>query len=380
MKKSVFSWMPAVIACFGSLLCFFAFMPLGFATPDAGRTIYHSHRRLVTNAHLNYFQSEANYTKSGNVFEGLPNGQSFKNYLVDLNGTYGLKPGWSIYGGSHVSSSESQSASATRTNSAFSDVYLGTNFMAFKSNPMMLIPDFYFLQPLVKNDVTSDNVSINDGAMEIGGKLQIQWLLENYHFGGFIGYTYRDQGLSNLLPYGAYFEYPMSGIEFGVNLVGFSSVSSDKDSNNEVNRTLFTNRANAGSYKFYSVNPSLLQTNLWLKFQSSPSFAFEFGGGSTLNGTSAASGWNVMVGVQWSTQMKPQSIRVRQEEVEKFQEQTNDGVNQELFSPPPPENQQEQEDQTAETLDTFNKQQELNKTEMKIQMKSDKKKRKKKDR
>lgn len=358
------------------------------ASAQVGRFIYHSHRRLTLSANLDYFQTEANYLKSGGVYDSLPNGQAYRIFQLDLRANYGFQPGWNVYSGAKVGSAESQSSLATRTNSGVSDIYVGTNFIAMRSGSFYLVPNLYFSQPLVRNDVSSDVVSINDGAMEIAAELQAQWLYSEYHFGTYSGYIYRDSGLSSLIPYGVFGELPLGQMLLGSEIYGYSSASSDRDSTNDSSRTLFMNRANAGSYRFYSVNPSLMAVNFWAQFSNSPSISYLVGAGMTFNGTSTAGGWNMFIGFNYSSVLspssggsKPRPHQPSPKDLEKFQEQTNDGVNQQLFQAPGEMSQPQQQPipviQQPEE-DPANLHEILDKTEMKIQLKSDKKKTKKK--
>lgn len=317
-------------------------------------------------ADYKYFNTTGNYSSSGGSYTNLPTGYSYKLQTIDL-GSRSTVPDLNLayFTEFTVSAAESSSPYATRTNSALTSALIGTDFIMHEGS-FDIIPEFTFLFPFKRNDVNSSAVAINEGAMEIGGRLIAQTQFGKVRSGAFIGFTYRDENRSSLIPYGLVAEMSLGKWKFSGDIKGYTSTNYDKDTNNESARLTWANSYNGGSQKFYSINPSLLETHLWAQAPISKTFLMDFGGGTTLNGTSNAAGWNVFLGLTYRilTPTTPEKLP----EVDRFKEEVSDGVNQELFQPPPPPSRQK----SKKTI-----QDELDKTEMQIELKTDKKRKKK---
>ena len=339
-----------------------------------------------------YLKTKSNFNTSGNIAD-LPKSNYFQIVDITTGVKYGLSDDFNVYGNFNIGNAESNGTDALRTNSTLNKVSVGGEYLWGNEFPQF-IPEFSVLMDLEKIDDTQDHVLNSEGANEFTGKLNLQFDFRQFYIFGFGGYTYRDKGRSNLFPWAMNAEWALSGMTLGGELFGFQSISDDKDkgSANEVIRDALRSRVNGGSAKYYSTNPSVVDSNLYLKIGFGNDFVTWIAGGIPLIGNNYSNGFHAEAGLRWtfggeSTQRarkKPLSIPIGEgsristdKKVEKFKEDTNDGVDQRIFkatptvaprrppvakpvvAPPPEEIQNQMDD-----------------VEMKIELRSNKKKRK----
>ena len=190
-------------------------------------------------------------------------------------------------------------------------------------------------------------------------------------------------------------EWAFEGTTFGGEVFGFQAITDDKDKGaaNEALRDALRSRVNGGSAKFYTTNPSVTDSNIYLKIGFSQDFLLWVAGGIPLLGNNYSNGPHAEAGLRW-TFGNPSYTRARkkvisipvgetsrlitEKKVETFREDTNDGVDQRIFkatptaperrapvakpayAPPPEEIKEKMDD-----------------VEMKIELRSSKKKKKK---
>jgi len=250
---------------------------------------------------------------------------------------------WAYWGEVDLAYAQAKSPGTTRTNAGISYAKVGTDYVLYDDS-FTLIPEFSFTYPFVKNASNVDAAAIGEGVMELEAKMLAQMRFGNLTMGGFAGFTYRDESRSSLIPYGIYGEWGGRTWSFGGNLRGYSSTSYDKDTNNQIIRQNWATNYNGGSYKFFMPNPQLLETNYWAQVQTTKQMNFLFGFGMTLNGANMANGWTLMAGMTYRFPIGNE--KEKGDDLTRFQEETQDGVDQSLFD----------------------------KTEMKIELKSNKRK------
>lgn len=308
----------------------------------------------------NYFLTSANYTKNGGVYESLPSGYSYKLFYTDLGARYTLNSFWALRADTQVAFAESKDPTQTRTNSQLNKITLGTDFLMV-DRAVKLIPDFQFVYPLGAQDQSS--VQTHEGAIEATGRLLTLYTLSNFNNHAFAGFTFRNGSRSSLLIYGLGSELIFSTWSLGAEIKGFSTAIEDQ-TNGEKERTAFV--VNSKSAKFNTVNPTLLESNFWYKNQFDK-FALELGAGFTMNGSNTAAGTQVFLNFLYD--FKP----AKKKQAPQFIEDTQDGVDQILFQPEPSQEEAEprQPEKPKKTKKT-SLQDELNKTEMQIELKKKK--------
>jgi hypothetical protein len=297
-----------------------------------------------------YFKSTSNFNKNGNIAD-LPGGNSFQ--LIDLTGTrgYGLSDAINLYGGLNIGNSQSKGSDATRTNSSVNNIIAGAEFL-IPMDGFQLIPEVSGLADLEKLSDTQDSVMNSEVSNELTGKLNVQMALRDFLLFGYGGYNYRTGGRSQLFLWGVNGELALSKFTLGGEIFGFQSVSDDVDKGTpaEANRDAFRLRVNGGSARFYSVNPSVVDSNVYLKSKISDQFDFWLAAGLPVVGNNYANGYHAEAGLRFligdhvARRLHHRAVSVpvddsarlsTDKKVDRFQEDTNDGVDQRIFKPTP---------------------------------------------
>jgi hypothetical protein len=99
----------------------------------------------------------------------------------------------------------------------------------------------------------------------------------SWGFASYIGYRYRDRGYSTQIPWsiGLHKDFARFFIDGGA--LGYTSLTDDKYTNNSFNRSLISDRVNAGSLLYNAVNPSVAFANLRVGYRISRRFFLALG-------------------------------------------------------------------------------------------------------
>lgn len=319
-----------------------------------------------------FFQTSANYTSEGGSFEKLPAGYDYQLMTHDFGLRWSVTDNWSVLAKAHVGFAEAEDPTVKRTHSGLSGVTLATDWIAAESKSWELVPELFVYIPAEEVDSTTDRALISEGVLEFGGQMIGRLVLGNFINYASGGYTHRDQGRSGLLTYSLGSEYVHTHFALGVGLQGLTSIYDDEDSDQPQVRNSVLLK-NGASQKFYSVNPDLTEFLAWYRADAGRKWGLKFGGGMTLTGKNSAQGEFLFATLNYrfqGPQAKSAPIPTKKRPVpenEKFQEDLTDGVDQSLFESVDPRRKKKQ---TSDTL-----QKELDDTEMKIELRSLRKKR-----
>ena len=266
-----------------------------------------------------------------------------------------------MYSELQVGVAESKDPNKSRSNSQLNRLLVGSDFK-MGDGAFQLIPDFNLSIPLMKN--SSDAVQTGEDTFtstaQIIGLLHWSKFLSEAHG----GVTYRGDGLSTLFIYGVGSQWIFSSKNtLGAEIRGLSSITDDKYSNQSSQRESIPLSVNGRSAKLNTVNPTLLESNIWIQL-TGQSWGTQLGIGTTINGSNTAAGQQAFMNLIYNFNLKS-----AQSEPVQFIENTEDGIDQNLFKPtevkpPPPPPVKKSPDI----------QKELDKTEMQIKLKSKKKK------
>lgn len=337
-----------------------------------------------------YFYSEANYPSSGGSSQNLPSGNHYSLWDLNLESRYMPRSDWSLFGWGKLSNSESKDSLATRSNSSITEIAAGMDFMMY-NGAFQLVPEFIAIIPLEDVDPNSDAVLNSEGVFEFHSRLIAQKDFGSFRGYGWAGFNYRGDGRSFLLPYGLGAQFKLQRMRLGAELFGYRSITDDTE--DTVVRTGYINGANAGSMKFYSVNPNLLDSQVYWNWLVSPKWTLQVNGGTTLTGSNMAAGFHVGGFIRYSFDMTEgyseepayepvnspvpkyrsnmyESEMSSEKQVPTFREQTDDGIDQNLFKPRPTKKPRKKK------VDDTYLQQQLDDTEFSVELKSDKKKKK----
>lgn len=296
-----------------------------------------------------YFKTDANYISSGNSFQTLTNGQSYELLNFYLKSRYDWSKRSSFYGTLDIANATSTGITSTRSNSTVTGALLGYAYRPY-NEAFDVITDFNVVIPFNKIDRDTDTVINSEGVIEATGLVRVQKDFDLFSGFGYIGGTFR-QARSSLLPWGLGVEANYPKWAWGGKVFGYQSITDDPDTNNKIQRTIVTDRVDASSLKFYSVNPSLVDTEAFVRFKFQNVWTLTVGGGATITGSNTAAGYHAGVSLKYSWDSEPsyylksgtgssQEDNISSErKVPKFKEEIDDGVDQKLFqkkaTPPP---------------------------------------------
>ena len=121
---------------------------------------------------LNFYRTESNFNSSGSQ-EKLPSGNYLQDIDVNLETRYFIGKKASIFVSGLVSSAESKDAAATRTNSSFTQLVAGGDWLAY-SEAVDVVPEVSVLVPVEKVSPGSDSLINSEGVLELRPKITIQ--------------------------------------------------------------------------------------------------------------------------------------------------------------------------------------------------------------
>ena len=241
----------------------------------------------------NYFSSEANYD-SGGKNQSLASGAKYTLLDITFESRYIPRRDLSIFAMGNVGNSTSDNTVAKRSNSTFNELVAGVDFIAY-SELFQLVPEFGVVIPLEKVDLHSDSSLNSEGVVQVWGRLIAQKDFGSFRGYGWAGVQYRGDGRSFLLPWGIGGQFRIPRVRLGAELFGSQSISDDKDkgTSSELTRTAYLNQVDAGSLKFYSINPSVIDTSVYATFLLSSKWSLQANGGTTVAGSNSAAGFHI---------------------------------------------------------------------------------------
>lgn len=338
-----------------------------------------------------FYQANGNLTASGNSYDALPSGYAYQIWQFDFGARGALTSGSALFANTTLSSSQSKAPSDTRKNTNISDLQIGTDFLFYQKQNFALAAEISLNFATEENDFNSDVVAVSDGVSSLYARAIAQNRGPSFTWSGYTGVHYKDRGLATLLLYGGLAQFNFKSSHLGFELNGYSTLISDTDSS-ESARNSYQCRANGCAKKFAAYNPSILEGTGYWKWKMNQDLQLKLSLGSTITGSNAAYGYQAGIMLSYSIpssssdtdytrstpvvtepQLKPSNKNPdRRRVVEpKFQEETDDGVDQSLFEPPPPPKPRPAQPRVSPQEQIQNA---LDKTEMQIELKSSKKK------
>lgn len=319
-----------------------------------------------------YFYSNTNYTSSGSN-QKLTGDNYYQLLDVKMETRYVPRRDWSVFAWGTVGNSESKDSLAARSNSALSEVAAGFDFLMY-TGWFQLVPEVVMVMPLEKVEPTSDTVLNSEGVMQVQSRFIAQKDFGITRLYSWLGLNYRAEGRSFLMPWGIGAQFKYSRLRWGAELFGQQSVTEDSVANPAL-RTAYLNSANAGSFKFYSADPSLVDTQIYASWMFTRKLNLTFHGGMTLAGNNSASGFHAGGFIRYSfdltegyveepyvapissdvpayrSNMYEESEVSSERKVKRFREALEDGIDQNLFKAPPKKKPRLNEEELQRQLD-----------------------------
>ena len=289
-----------------------------------------------------YFKSESNFDLSG-AKQSLPVNSTLQNINLQTSARYLFFNDLALYSGINFNNIESNNGINSRTNSQLTHFFVGGDYQFFQSENWSLYTDISYFISNEKIDLNQDTAIASDGANDF--KTLVVAVVDSESFKSFakVGVDYRTVGLSALLLYGFGGEFFIGNSAIGAEFDGISSIKDDLKTDTPLVRDTLTNRVNAGSRIFYSINPNLLDGQFYFSYAFNTNLAVKFSAGSSVIGSNSADGNHAGFSINWGFSGNNSSSHlVRQpkkvinnsslpDNEPGFKINTLDGVNQNLF-------------------------------------------------
>ena len=292
----------------------------------------------------NYLKTNSNFSKDGEKI-GLPVNSTLQLINLKTQARYLFLNNLGFYSGLNFNNIESYNGTNTRANSVLTHFILGSDYQIVQTDKWSLYADVSYYLTNVAVNLNQDDSLPSDGANELKALLVGTMSLESLRSFAKAGVNQRSDGLSTLVLYGAGIEYFIgyySALGFAIS--GASTVKDDLNTDTPLVRDALTDRVNAGSRIFYSINPNVLDAEISYAYSIENGFTLKLKAGATVNGSNTAETGHMGLlalwsfgsrGVSKSQHRKPKkttdtSIAISDEDPG-FKIDTDDGVNQELF-------------------------------------------------
>lgn len=273
-----------------SILVYFSVPTKALSGPPA----YFKDGRASLDVASQYFMSDENYDSDGNATP-LAGSNKFSDWATTFDGTYFFSQNWAISGGLNFVQATSNGMIEDRTAGNLTDLHT-TLMSSLTFGAFRFIPDLRIRFALDEVKMTADDVLTSEGVNTYQGG---SWAVANLNIMklyAYLGYQYRDDGRSNLLPWtlGASSRYRR--LRYAGELNGYKSIVDDGDTNDtfaEFSRLAYLSTVNAGSLRYYGINPSSIEAKIHLNYIWSGSFNFGGWYSQTISGENSAKGQTV---------------------------------------------------------------------------------------
>jgi hypothetical protein len=268
---------------------------------------------------MQYLNTSANFDSEGDEID-MTGSFGYKNITTSLDGTYYFGGGWAANAGLRFANAESSSPAEERSNSALTDVHVyGQKLLSWSR--IRFVPEVGVLFTTDEITQTQDDVFLSEAVNVYSAGSWIISDLRYFKAYGFLGYDYRDDGRSNLLPWTAGLAFRASRAALLAEMGGYKSVANDEDTDtpNELLRRNQNNLVNGTSLRYYSVNPDLTEIRLQAHYAFSREFSI-FGGASyALMGKNTASGQVFNIGLTYNLDTADPRLAKKRKPVRKWQ-------------------------------------------------------------
>lgn len=327
-----------------------------------------------------YLTATYNYDPQGGSFTKLGDGNSYTLFETDIGARLNLWDHVAFFGSGRIAASESKTQGIRRSNSALSQFTIGAEY-ELDAGGLSWIPQVSLTIPVTNLDFTVDKVAVGEGVTTFTALMKGQVRQKSWYLDSGVGISFRDKKRSTLMPFnvGAHVNLARS-FSIGMDLSGSTTVF--KENEGDLARHAWACTYNGCARRFGSVNPTILELTGALQIRTSPRFLLRLDAGSSITGSAIGGGPIVAVGINYMFGLGSRSGVVphtfEEEKLEQeFIPETNSEVDHDQFVAPAADQIQTLQSPTAPPPPRRNKdllQNELDKTEMQIELRSNKKK------
>lgn len=253
--------------------------------------------RITLQLESEYFKTDANYDLDGES-QKLLSDNNYTNIANTFTGTYFLDGGWSLGGGFGYAYATSESIE-NRTNGKLTHL-LARGQKLFAISLFRLIPEVELTMTTDKIEEDRDEVLTSEGTNGIKAGTWLTMDVWRFRAYGYAGFDYRDDGRAGLMPWRGGLALRQAKWFFSGEMGGIETITDDEYIDSRFERTLITSRTNAGSLRYYSVNPRLVEMRALAGFEILSNLQLSLGYGQTLIGKSTADGQSLFLALTYN--------------------------------------------------------------------------------
>ena len=259
--------------------------------------------RWLFKTSLDWFATDSNYTDSGGA-QSLSGDNRFDVYNLNLHSRYDLNDRVSVFGGLGGAAARAASSSATVTRFTPTDLALGIDY-GFRLGFLQIIPEIAASYPMNPTSPSQTVPMTGEGVWTAQAGTYASLEFSQLLAYAYAGYMLRGEGRSTLLPWLVHSTFRVGPILASAEVGGFYTIGDDRDASNPTARRATSFVANAGSWRFYSTNPNLIEMRVLGGFQATPELLIQGGYGRTLLGQRTAQGQSFIVQVTFGFDTDP---------------------------------------------------------------------------
>lgn len=246
-----------------------------------------------------YFTTKANYESSRGAYTRLPGDSNLTHTEVRMRGRYTFTRKFSLFAGSSFSHVQAVDLVHTKTNSQITEGLGGINYL-FATKLALFIPEILVSVPVDRTSANQITPMTNDGVTYVKSGIFILKPFRRFRLCSFLGLHYPMDSLAKKFLYEATLDMRVfDTFTIGGGVDGYEPAMSDEKT--LINRMASATRANAGSERFYSYNPSLIEARGWIGWRPDTSLWIRAGYAKTLNGLHTAEGQSFLLSVQFNS-------------------------------------------------------------------------------
>jgi hypothetical protein len=291
---------------FSPTLYAIAFTALILATPSAARAVRAYEPpppgwvadTYRFSGHFDYFTSKANYEQDRGGYHRLIGDSNIAIMDTKLRARYAVSNKVSIFTGIGYANVKAIDPLKEKTNSQLTDLNAGVSYSVL-TKWMRLVPELQAGLPLDASSATQDKPMTSDGVFY--GRIGVFGFkpMKYLRLQGYAGFHWPSV-LSKRFLYEITGEVPL-GSKFlvGGGMNGHETWLGDGEA--ETLRRSAALRANAGSFRYYSYNPSLTELRAWAGWIVDRQFIVRAGLAKTINGIRSAEGQSFLISAIFGT-------------------------------------------------------------------------------
>ena len=242
-----------------------------------------------------YFTSDENLTDASGEKDPLPFGDGYTNFTNLFEIGYSMRPGFRISGGGEFAFATSDGTLENRSNSEFTNLILSGQYF-IGTGKFRAVPNFRASIAMNEIERFQDEVITSEGSSqyEFGSWFRYPlWVLDNYFY---VAYVYSEDDKADLLKWALGTKWTKKSIIVRGQLNGVSTVADDAQTDFIFNRRTDTNnQTSAGSLRYNSINPSYIEFETTVEYQTSPTMRFGGGLGHTITGKNYGYGLSILL-------------------------------------------------------------------------------------